>query len=250
MGALHHEPQTIELHSGKHPHNGEILPLLKAAPPDPQRIYSAFLQYLNHKRPAYIQADIANGYNYAKCRVQPKHIVLYKSIQFLWNHRRQVWIKHGIEQPDKAHYNSNELYPPMHTRTHVGEWGLDKRHLNRYAVDFDQYPFAICSAHPIDAPAPWGIISGYLPLNSYPGLFAQAPDRDHYYADTPVQTNRWLYVYTDCDDDVDYAPYFEQNMHSIRQNRLMHLHRDTVKEFHHTTSLLQNIAAVKQHKGQ
>lgn len=244
MGAPHHRSQPIPHGSGLHAHNGEILHLLNAQPPTAARLFAAFDAYLAVPVPVNIQAQLAQAYNSDISSRRIRYSVLENSVQYLLANTRRTWLKHGIEQPETAEYDPAESFPPLHTRSHVGSMGTVARSQNWFAVDLDSWPFVTCSAHSLDQTAPWGYISGYLPLSRFRGQLHQPQDRDHYYANGEISTAQWLFLYRDIPSN---EQALHRNLYLIKTHNLMHLHMHTVQRLHTVINKLENVAAVKNH---
>lgn len=244
QGAHHHEPQEIPDGSGNHCHNGEILHLLDPVNPAPYRLFAAFNEYQRHDPPAYIHAQLAQAYNTATPHRKRTNPILERSVEYVLANTRRTWLKHGCEQPEEMHYEKNAAFPPLHTRSHVGSMGTTHRDAQAFAVDTDTWPFLTCSTHPLDSTAPWGYISGYIPLTRFSGELLQPADRDHYYARGEVPTHQWLFVYKDIPES---EQALHNNLQDIRNQKLMTLHVDTIKYLYTLTTKLQNISDVKRH---
>lgn len=243
QGAPHHTGQHIPDNSGAHQHNGEILHLLQPVPPAPHRLFAAYNEYLKHNPPAYIHAQLAHAYNVSTPNRSRTHDVLERTVEYLLMNTRRTWIKHGCEQPEFMTYHRDAVFPPLDTRSHVGSMGTTQRDLNAFAVDTDSWPFDTCSTHSVDQSAPWGYISGYIPINRLHGQLHQPPDRDHYYAVAQIPTHQWLFVYDDIPSD---QQALHNNLQEIQECNLMHIHKQTLAYLYTLTKKLQHVYDVKR----
>lgn len=188
--APNHKHQPVV--DGCHHHNGTILGHIQE-PFDFSRLWSAWQVY--QTKPVNCELELATAYN------NPSKIkklnTLGRSVKYLYDNWDQTWLRHGLEHPARHEYGKGTLYPPHKSRQRVGVATRSDPAYEQgwYAVELETAPFDNCANHGLGCDEPWIYVAAHLPLQHYTGNLHTSGDRDHYYADTTVLEDKWLYIH-------------------------------------------------------
>ena len=156
---------------------------------------------------------------------------------YLFMHRDEVFIRHGLEIPEKMNYTRGTIFPPPATIIDIRKtmWGSkfrDRSVDGMYAVEIDHYPFGIpgnrllshCSNHHYggnafgnEIPTYFGKIKGYIAQSDFAhknGRVHRLETRDHLYATSELACEDWVYLYTNIDDN-------DEQIRTIQNNSLL-----------------------------
>ena len=174
--------------------------------------------------------DLLHAYN------NPQQPVDYDpAVKYLCDNWNSTWIRHGLEKPEINTYGKNQLYPPLQSRMHIGAAAKLKSDRVRgwYAVELETPPFNTCATHGHGGDYAWAYVAGLLPVQYYTGKLHRSGDRDHYYADTQIPEQQWLFVY-DHIHTQDPAQNQLQNtaLQQLLNTQLMTIPYETVQNLH------------------
>ena len=135
------------------------------------------------------------------------------SIRHIHHYRDSIWIRHGVEFPNKCKYLIDSIYPPKDSYHQFEKEPLIDHHeptdrLNvflelldcgnqPYAIENGMLPFDDCIDHG-GKNHPWNKIKGVIPLDSFKnsqGFVISSGIRDHLYAISDINISRWLFVF-------------------------------------------------------
>ena len=171
-------------------------------------------------------------------------------------HRDEVFIRHGLEIPEKMNYTRGSIFPPPATIMDIKKMMLlEGRRLGdftvdgMYAIEIDHYPFGIpgnrlishCSNHDYNGriskqPTTFGKVKGYIAQSDFArknGRVHHLETRDHLYATSELACEDWIYLYTNIDDD-------DKQLRSIQSNGLLVIPQKMAIAQHNLASLIFN----------
>lgn len=109
---------------------------------------------------------------------------LRPSLEFLYKNRNDIWIRHGFETT-----KISQRFPFGYEVVAGG-----------YAIEHDRFPFEGCSNHSPDML--WNRMQGFIPLSEFRGRFIDSKSRDHLYAYSNLDIDKWMFVYRQPEDEV------------------------------------------------
>jgi len=230
---------------GSHHHNGAILGLIKTDFTFAS-LWNAWRQY--QQMPVNCEVELAQAYN--NPRPIKKLNKLGRSIQYLCDNWTDTWLRHGLEQPARHEYGKGTLYPPHRSRLRVGaatrsEPAYD---LGWYAVELETAPFDNCATHGLGCDEPWIYVAGHLPLKHYTGKLHTSGDRDHYYADTAISEDKWLYIHRPIQTQHKEKRHIQNlALGALKETELMILEYNTVLLLHTLRKHLRQQYSVRMH---
>ena len=214
------------LHNRKH-HNGELLGNIHKDF-DFDSLWHAYTVYKNNTHVSPQQ--LIHAYNNPQ-----QHSNIDRAVKYLCDNWQSTWLRHGLEKPEMNTYGKNQLYPPLQSRMHIGAAALRKcdRARGWYAVDLETVPFDTCALHGYGGDYAWAYVAGLLPTQYYTGKLHISGDRDHYYADTQIPEQQWLYVYdTVQTQDPDKNQSQNTALQQLLNTQLMTIPYQTVQLLH------------------
>ena len=175
---------------------------------------------------------------------------------YLFTHRDEEFIRHGLEVPDRMNYTKGTIFPPPATILDIKKMMLlEGRRLSdsmidgMYAIEIDNYPFGIpsgrllshCSNHDYNGrinrqPTTFGKIKGYVAQSDFikkDGRVYHLETRDHLYATSELACEDWVYLYTNIDDN-------DEQIRTIQNNSLLIIPQKLVLAQYNLTQLIFN----------
>jgi len=166
------------------------------------------------------------------------------SIHAFLKEKDSVFIRHGMEIPDKKNYDKDVCFPIKNAicwndgllwiNYESGKtfWSKKKKTINDkcspcYPIEIDMFPFCssldayknrkwpsdkqygFCSNH--DALFSWNKLKGYIPYSSFiekGGKVVSSNKRDHLYAASQIKTYDWLFVFQNVDSPTEKSKYW------------------------------------------
>jgi hypothetical protein len=121
------------------------------------------------------------------------------ALKYLYQNRNKIFIRHGLEQPEKRAWQINTSYPPNDSYFELA---------GGYAIEIDRPPFdgakkgnrqrGYCSNH--DDESPWNQIKGFISFDDFlrfGGKIVDSNKRDHLYATSDISIENWIFLHRD-----------------------------------------------------
>jgi len=133
---------------------------------------------------------------------QVEHLdIFYRKIRpalkYFYQNRDKIFIRHGLEAPEKRNWQKKAIYPPSNSYIELGAG---------YAIEVDQLPFSgaqeknrqgtYCSNH--DEESPWNQIKGFISFDDFlqlGGKIINSEQRDHLYANSNIPIENWTFIH-------------------------------------------------------
>jgi hypothetical protein len=147
---------------------------------------------------AELNPELRDRIQFFYSRIRP--VLLY-----FYSHRKDIFIRHGIEKIKKSSSLRESIYP---SKGSYAEW-VENPHV--YPIEIDQIPFGVdearfndqishCSNH--DSTQLWGQIKGFMALNHFKSLGGKivfSRERDHLHAISEINLENWVFLYQNID---------------------------------------------------
>lgn len=187
---------------------------------------------------------------FAEClsRPNPKKDVLYKTLNYFYRNKDQVFIRHGLEKINKANYSIDAIFPPKNSYHDINK---QMNLIDYYAIELDQPPFVYCSEHGKTYGSPWYYVAGYIAIKDFNGTTKLSHNRDHFYATSNIKADNWVFVLNELDENIELNPDITkenliQNIQDIKSSGLRYIDKKTLRKFFQLVLLLENIVKAKQ----
>ena len=173
----------------------------------------------------------------------------YYALRYLYNNKKEVFIRHGLEKPHLADYKKDVIFPPKNSYHDIN---VEMNKIDYFAIELDQPPFNHCSNHGHMYGSPWYYVAGYMTVKDFNGKFKLSDDRDHFYAHSNHLAQDWIYMYNDLDEKVDLNSDIKRSdlydsIEQLKSSELHSVHKDTAQKFLHLTNLIENIRSVNRY---
>lgn len=191
--------------------------------------------------------------------------ILLPTIQVFLLEKDSVFIRHGMEIPDKKNYDKDVCFPIknascwkdgilwMNVDTGKTLWSKEKKTISGtcypcYPIEIDMFPFCssldayknrkwpkdkqygYCSNH--DALFSWNKLKGYIPHSLFVergGKVVSSHRRDHLYAASQIKTYDWLFVFQNVDSPIEKTKYWGWTQKNFNEERYKNDIRKIIK---------------------
>jgi len=191
--------------------------------------------------------------------------ILLPTIQVFLLEKDSVFIRHGMEIPDKKNYDKDVCFPIknasclkdgilwMNVDSGKTLWSKEKKTISDtcypcYPIEIDMFPFCssldayknrkwpkdkqygYCSNH--DALFSWNKLKGYIPHSLFVergGKVVSSHRRDHLYAASQIKTYDWLFVFQNVDSPIEKTKYWGWTQKNFNEERYKNDIRKIIK---------------------
>ena len=176
-----------------------------------------------------------------------------------------VFIRHGMELPNKKNYDKDTCFPIknaiywkdgllwMNFDSGKTFWSKEKKTISNrcspcYPIEIDMFPFCssldayknrkwpsdkqygYCSNH--DSLFSWNKLKGYIPYSLFVekgGKVVSSHRRDHLYAASQINTYDWLFVFQNVDSPIEKTKYWGWTQKNFNEERYKNDIRKIIK---------------------